>query len=40
MKVLATFAPGREILVGTRLLRDYRLEIDFVARTLLLERVS
>jgi predicted aspartyl protease len=35
----ATYAPGSEILIGTRLLRDYRLEIDFVGRTLVLERL-
>ncbi len=34
----ATFVPGGEILVGTHLLRQYRLEINFVSRTVLLER--
>jgi clan AA aspartic protease len=34
----ATFSPGNEILIGTRLLKSYRLEIDFPARTLLLAR--
>lgn len=37
---LATFIDGNGILVGTRLLQDYRLEIDFVARTVVLERVG
>jgi predicted aspartyl protease len=36
----ATFVPGNEILIGTQLLRQYRLEIHFPARTVLLERVS
>jgi clan AA aspartic protease len=35
----ATFAPGNEILLGTRLLESYRLEIDFPARSVLLSRV-
>jgi predicted aspartyl protease len=35
----ATFVPRQDILLGTRLLQQYRLEIDFVARTVLLERV-
>ena len=34
----ATFAPVGEILVGTRLLRRHRLEIDFDARTVLIRR--
>lgn len=38
VRVLATFAPGDEILIGTRLLRDFRLEIDFPARALVLQR--
>jgi hypothetical protein len=37
---LATFVPGDSILIGTGLLRRYRLEINFVARTVLLERVE
>jgi predicted aspartyl protease len=36
----ATFVDGETILVGTRLLRGYRLEIDFVARTVNLDRVT
>ncbi len=35
----ATFAGHDEILIGTHLLREYRLEMDFPARTLRLERV-
>jgi predicted aspartyl protease len=35
----ATFVPGNQILLGTGLLRNYRLTIDFPARTVLLERV-
>jgi hypothetical protein len=37
--VEATFVSGTEILIGTHLLRQYRLEINFPARTVLLERV-
>jgi predicted aspartyl protease len=36
----ATFVPGNYILIGTALLRDYLLEVDFVARTVKLERVA
>ena len=36
----ATFVPGNEILVGTGLLEQYRLEIDFLRGTVLLERVA
>jgi hypothetical protein len=35
----ATFVDGDSILVGTGMMRDYRLNIDFVARTVKLERV-
>jgi len=34
----ATFATGVEILIGTHLLRQNRLEINFVDKTVLLER--
>lgn len=34
----ATFVSGQEILVGTRLLRSHRLEIDFPIRTISLQR--
>ena len=34
----ATFAPGNTILIGTHLLKDHRLEIDFPARTVKIER--
>jgi predicted aspartyl protease len=35
----ATFVAGGEILIGTHLLRRYRLEINFPAQTVLVERV-
>jgi predicted aspartyl protease len=35
-----TFVAGQEILIGTRLLRYHRLEIDFPAKTLSLVRTS
>jgi clan AA aspartic protease len=35
----ATFASGNEILIGTRLMKNYRLEIDFPARTVVLQRI-
>jgi predicted aspartyl protease len=35
----ATFVAGNTILVGTGLLKDHRLEIDFPARTVMLQRV-
>jgi predicted aspartyl protease len=40
MSVEVAFAPTDQILIGTHLLRDYRLEINFVTRTVLLERVA
>lgn len=36
----ATFAPVREILIGTGLLKRHRLLIDFPRKMVLLERVS
>ena len=36
----ATFVPGQEILLGTHLLRRYRLTIDFPAQAVQLERVA
>jgi predicted aspartyl protease len=36
----ATFSQTDKILIGTRLLRRHRLEINFVERTVLLERVG
>jgi clan AA aspartic protease len=39
VRVQATFVDGDEILVGTRMLRDYRLRIDFPAQTLGIEKV-
>jgi clan AA aspartic protease len=38
VRAQATFVDGDEILIGTRMLRDYRLWIDFPARTVALER--
>jgi predicted aspartyl protease len=38
MAAVATFAQVDEILVGTRLLRNHRLEIRFVERDVLIER--
>jgi len=34
----ASFVDGSDILLGTRLLQSYRLEINFVMQTVLLER--
>ena len=34
-----TFVADSDILIGTRLLRKYRLQIDFVRQTVVLERV-
>ena len=34
----ATFVDGDEILIGTRILRDYRLWIDFPARTVAIKK--
>jgi predicted aspartyl protease len=39
VQAVAIFVPGEEITIGTRILRDWRLTIDFAARTVLLERV-
>jgi predicted aspartyl protease len=36
----AVFAPVDQILIGTHLLRNHRLEINFVERTVVLERSS
>ena len=36
----ATFVRGEGILLGTNMLRDFRLTVDFVARTVLLERIA
>jgi len=35
----ATFVADSDILIGTRLLREYRLQIDFIRRTVILEKV-
>jgi clan AA aspartic protease len=37
-RVQATFADGDEILIGTGMLRDYRLRVDFPARTVVIEK--
>lgn len=34
----ATFVEGNEILIGTRMLREYRLTVDFPARTVAIEK--
>ena len=34
----ATFVIGSEILIGTHLLQEYRLQIDFVRQTVILEK--
>ena len=36
----ATFVADSQILLGTRLLRDHRLQVNFVTRTVELERVA
>ena len=36
----ATFVPNGDILLGTRLLRSYRLEIDFPAQSVVLQAVA
>lgn len=38
VKAEATFVPSGQILLGTRLLREYRLTIDFPAKTVVLDR--
>lgn len=38
VRAQATFVKGDEILIGTRLLRDYRLRIDFPARIVAIEK--
>jgi predicted aspartyl protease len=35
----ATFVPGEKALVGTNLLRDHRITIDFPAGSILMQRV-
>jgi clan AA aspartic protease len=34
----ATFVSGSQILIGTHLLREYALQIDFISKTVVLER--
>ena len=38
VRTYATFAPGDGILIGTAMLENYRLTIDFPAESLMLER--
>jgi predicted aspartyl protease len=38
LQAVATFASGSQLLIGTNLLREYRLEIRFVSRFLQLSR--
>ena len=38
VRAQATFVGGDEILIGTRMLRDCRLQIDFPARTVAIEK--
>ncbi len=38
VRAQATFVNGREVLIGTRMLRDYRLRVDFPARTVVIEK--
>jgi predicted aspartyl protease len=40
VRVEATFVHCEDILVGTGMLRDYRLLIDFPARTVVIEKAS
>lgn len=39
-RVQATFAVGDHVLIGTRMLRDYRLQVDFPAGTVVIERAG
>ena len=38
IRAWATFVPDNQILIGTRLLRDYQLRINFVTQTVELEQ--
>ena len=38
VRVQATFVNGEEILIGTGMLKDYRLRIDFPARTVAIDK--
>jgi len=38
LRAQSTFVDGEEILIGTRLLKDYRLEIDFPSQRVSIER--
>jgi len=39
VQALTSFAPVSEILIGTTMILGYRLEVNFVARTVVLEKV-
>lgn len=39
MRAYSTFVEQDQVLIGTRLLRDYRLEIDFTSQAVHLERL-
>jgi predicted aspartyl protease len=39
LRIEATFVDGNEILIGTGILKNYRLQIDFVAGTVVIEKV-
>jgi predicted aspartyl protease len=39
LPVQVSYAPVQEILIGTGLIKDYRLEIDFPAKTMTLTRL-
>ncbi len=38
VRAQATFVKGGDILIGTRMLRDYQLRIDFPARTVVIDK--
>src|SRR5207248_6636537 len=38
VRAQTTFVDGMEILIGTRMLRDYRLQIDFPARSVAIHK--
>lgn len=38
VRAQATFVQGGDILIGTRMLRDYQLRIDFPARTVVIDK--
>lgn len=40
IRAQATFVAGAKILIGTRMLREYRLAVDFPARTVAVEKAG